>query len=170
MTSTTTAHTVGPHEGERADLPGLLNRYVLHGEETQGRFALIEHTIPPRTLAAPTHTHEHEDEYSFVLSGRMGAQIGDEVVEAGPGELVRKPRGVPHAFWNPGDEETRLLELISPAGFEQYFADLAPLLAAGEQPDVAALAALQARYGLTMDFTTVEPLMREHRLGAWSAE
>ncbi len=88
----------------------------------------MPHTIPPRVFAAPVHTHRNEDEYSYVLSGRMGAIVGDEVVEAGPGELVVKPRGVPHAFWNAGDEEVRLLELISPGGFDRYFADLAPLV------------------------------------------
>jgi mannose-6-phosphate isomerase-like protein (cupin superfamily) len=154
-----------PDEGERADLPGLGNRFLMRGGETEGRFALIEHTIPPRTLAAPMHVHRNEDEFSFVLAGRMGAQIGDEVVEAGPGELVRKPRGIPHAFWNPGDEETRLLELISPAGFEQYFADLAPVLAAEGGPDFAALAAIQARYSLEMDFDSIGRLTAEHGLG-----
>src|SRR5881392_491603 len=112
----------------RADLPGLKNRYLIESSDTGGRFALIEHTIPPRTLAAPMHTHEREDEYSFVLSGRMGAQIGDRVVEAGPGELVFKPRGIWHAFWSASDEETHLLELISPGDFAGYFDELAPLL------------------------------------------
>jgi len=155
-----------PDESERADLPGLGNRFLMRGGETEGRFALIEHRIPPRTLAAPMHVHRNEDEFSFVLAGRMGAQIGDEVVEAGPGELVRKPRGIPHAFWNPGDEETRLLEIISPAGFEQYFADLAPVLAAEGEPDFAALAAIQARYSLEMDFESIGRLTAEHRLGS----
>jgi hypothetical protein len=112
------------------------------------------------------HAHEREDEYSFVLAGRIGAQIGDEVVEAGPGELVLKPRGVPHAFWNPGDEEARLLEIISPAGFEQYFADLAPELSAEGGPDFEALAAIQARYALTMDFESIESLTKQHGLQA----
>ena len=94
---------VRAEEGKRADFPQLGNRYVLRGDSSDGRFALIEHTIPPRALAAPMHMHEREDEYSFVLAGRLGAQIGDEVVEAGPGELVVKPRGIPHAYWNPAD-------------------------------------------------------------------
>jgi len=154
----------GPGAGERADFPGLGSRHLLKGGDTGGRFALIEHTIPARTLAAPMHTHEHEDEYSLVVSGRVGAQVGDEVVEGGPGDLIRKPRGVPHAFWNPGDEEARLLEMISPAGFEEYFADMAPLLAAAGPRDTEALAAVQARYGLTMDFTSIEGLVRGHGL------
>jgi mannose-6-phosphate isomerase-like protein (cupin superfamily) len=153
-------------EGERADFPRLGNRYVLRGDGSEGRFALIEHTIPPRALAAPIHTHERENEYSFVLAGRLGAQIGDEVVEAGPGELVVKPRGLPHAFWNPGDEETRVLEIISPAGFEHYFAELAPELARQGEPDVQALAEIRTRYGLTMDTASRERLIKEHGLEA----
>ena len=88
---------------DTADFPRLGNRYLLRGEDTGGHFALLEHTIPPRALAAPMHTHEREDEYSLVLEGRVGAQIGDDVVVAEPGQLIRKPRGIPHAFWNAGD-------------------------------------------------------------------
>ena len=157
-------HTIGAAEGERADFPRLGNRYVLQDDEAGRRFALIEHTIPPRTLAAPLHTHENEDEFSFVLAGRMGAQIGEETLEAGPGDLVRKPRGIAHAFWNPGDEETRVLEIISPAGFEQYFADLAPILASGGEPDFAALAAIRERYRLSMDLESIGTLTARHRL------
>jgi mannose-6-phosphate isomerase-like protein (cupin superfamily) len=149
---------------ERADFLGLGTRYLVRGDQTEGRFALIEHTIPPRALAAPVHTHQHEDEYSYVLSGRMGALVGEDEIEAGPGELVAKPRGVPHAFWNAGDEPVRLLELISPGGFDQYFADLAPILNAPGEPDFAALAAIQARYELTMDMDSIGPLVERHRL------
>ena len=159
-------HKIRREDGERADFPQMRNRYVLDGDGSDGRFALIEHTIPPRTLAAPLHTHEHEDEYSFVLTGRLGVQIGDDVVEGGPGELVVKPRGVPHAFWNPGDEETRVLEIISPAGFEQYFADLAPELVRRGEPDLEARAAIRARYGLTMDIESTGSLKEQHRLEA----
>lgn len=110
------------------------------------------------------HTHERDDEYSLVLAGRVGAQVGEEVVDAGPGDLVRKPRGVPHAFWNAGDEEARLLEIISPAGFETFFAEASPLLSTDGPPDLAALAAIQARHGLTMDFASIESLLAEHGL------
>ena len=117
-----------------------------------GEFSLVEHPIAPRTLAAPMHVHEHEDEYSYVLEGEVGVQIGDEVRYARPGDLVVKPRGIPHAFWNRTDEPARLLEIISPGGFERYFAELAPLLPPQvAPPDFAALGALQARYGLQMD-------------------
>jgi Mannose-6-phosphate isomerase len=147
-----------------ADLPGLKNRYLIDSADTDGRFALIEHTIPPRALAAPMHTHQHEDEYSYVLSGRMGAQIGDDVVEAGPGELVVKPRGIPHAFWNAGGEETVLLELISPGAFAEYFAELAPVLSAEGPLDFEKLGEIQQRYALTMDFESIGRLMEQHGL------
>jgi mannose-6-phosphate isomerase-like protein (cupin superfamily) len=143
---------IAPNEGETVELGGFGVRYMAAGEG----FSLVEHPIAPRTLAAPMHVHEHEDEYSYVLEGEVGVQIGDEVLYARPGDLVVKPRGIPHAFWNRTDEPARLLEIISPAGFERYFAELAPLLPPQrEAPDFEALAALQARYGLTMDMDTV---------------
>jgi mannose-6-phosphate isomerase-like protein (cupin superfamily) len=69
---------VSSTEGDRADFPRLGTRNMIRGEATDGRFALVEHEIPPRALAAPTHMHQHEDEYSFVLEGRVGVQIGDD--------------------------------------------------------------------------------------------
>ena len=155
---------VGPSDGAMVRFPGLGTRHLIRSEDTEGRFALVEHDIPPRTLAAPVHTHQHEDEYSWVISGRVGVQIGDETLEARPGELVFKPRGIPHAFWNAGDEEARLLELISPGGFEHYFKELEPLLAPGKPRDFEALGAVQARYDLSMDPQSVESLMKEHGL------
>ena len=73
-------------DGDRADFPRLLNRYIIRSDATGGRFALIEHEILPRALAAPVHTHQHEDEYSFVLEGRVGVRIGDEEGIAEPGD------------------------------------------------------------------------------------
>jgi Cupin domain len=99
-----------------------------------------------------------------VLEGRVGAQIGDEVIEAGPGEVIRKPRGIPHAFWNAGDAPARLIEMVSPAGFEAYFAEMAPILNVDGPPDVEALGAVQARYGLSMDHTSIGRLAAEHGL------
>ena len=73
-----------------------------------------------RALAAPLHRHAREDEYSYILEGSMGALLGDEDLVAGPGDLVFKPRNQWHTFWNAGDEPARILEIISPAGFEKY--------------------------------------------------
>jgi quercetin dioxygenase-like cupin family protein len=154
---------LGPEEGELVHLLALGVRFMIDGETTGGAFSLVEHPLPPRALGAPLHTHRNEDEYSYVLEGRVGVQLGDDVLEAGPGELVFKPRGVPHAFWNAGDEPARLLELVSPAGFERYFRELAPLLAAPER-DEAAIADVVARYELDIDFDTIPALAERHGL------
>jgi len=158
-----TGSVLGPTEGELVNLYDLGVRFMLDGEETGGRFSLVEHPLPPRALGAPLHTHRNEDEYSFVLAGRIGVQLGDDVLEAGAGDLVFKPRGVPHAFWNAGDEPARLLELISPAGFENYFREMAPLLGAGER-DEAAIADILGRYALDLDFATIPTLAERHGL------
>ena len=85
------------------------------------------------------------------------------VLEAGPGDLLCKPRGVPHAFWNAGDAPARLLELISPAGFENYFRALALLLAAPERDEVA-IGEVVARFQLDIDFGTIPVLTERHGL------
>jgi mannose-6-phosphate isomerase-like protein (cupin superfamily) len=115
---------IGPHDGRSGSLGSIGVRFMIPGDDTEGGFSLVEHPMPPRRLAAPLHRHNREDEYSFVITGRMGALLGDEVVEAGPGDLVYKPRGQWHTFWNAGDEECRILEIIAPAGFENFFEEL----------------------------------------------
>ena len=106
---------LSPEEGEPVWLRRLGIRFMI-GEETQGNFALVEYLIGARALAAPMHTHEREEEYTYVLEGEVGVQIGEEVLVARPGDLVFKPGGVPHAFWNAADEPARALEMISPCG------------------------------------------------------
>jgi quercetin dioxygenase-like cupin family protein len=82
---------VGPDDGKVVDLGSLGVRFMVRSEESGGGFALVEHPIPPRTLATPLHRHANEDEYSYVLEGRMGAQLGDDVVFAEAATLVFKP-------------------------------------------------------------------------------
>ena len=131
-----------------------------------GDFSVVEHPIAPRTLAGPSHVHRNEDEYSYVLEGEVGFEVGEESFSAGPGQLVAKPRGIWHAFWNAGDAPARVLELISPAGFERYFGELAQLIPpVRPERDLVGLAELQARYGLEMDFSSIERLSREYGLG-----
>src|SRR5438067_13582495 len=114
---------VGPSHGDEGFLGSIGVRFLIDGIEAGNRFSLVEHPMSPRAPAAPLHLHTREDEYSFVLEGRMGALLGDDVVEAGPGDLVFKPRNQWHTFWNAGDEPCRILEIISPAGFELFFAE-----------------------------------------------
>jgi quercetin dioxygenase-like cupin family protein len=127
-------------------------------------FSLVEHPLAARALGAPVHTHRHEDEYSYVLEGRIGVELGGETFEASAGDLVLKPRGVPHAFWNPTDEPARILELIVPGGFERYFAELGQILGQPGPPDLAALGAVAARYGLDLEPESIGRLATAHGL------
>src|SRR5918995_1508697 len=157
---------LSPEEGEPVWLRKLGIRFMIGGEETQGNFALAEYLIGARALAAPMHTHEHEEEYTCVLEGEVGVQIGEEVLVAQPGDLVFKPRGVPHAFWNASDEPARALEIIYPAGFERYFAELAPLLPPANQSplDEEAVGAVREKYGLEMDMGSIPVLAERYNL------
>jgi oxalate decarboxylase/phosphoglucose isomerase-like protein (cupin superfamily) len=107
------------------------------------------------------HTHEREDEYSYVLSGRLSAQIGDTVLHADAGQVIAKPRGIPHAFWNAGSETVRFLELITPGGFEEYFFELAAPLNAR---DLGAMGAIRTSYSLTVRPETVPELLERYSL------
>ena len=109
------------------------------------------------------HRHSREDEYSYVLEGRVGALLGDEVAIGGPGDLIFKPRDQWHTFWNAGDEPARLLEIISPAGFEQYFAELVEL-GGSTRAAPQDLAALGARYGLEVEPQSIPGLVERFEL------
>jgi mannose-6-phosphate isomerase-like protein (cupin superfamily) len=154
---------LGPDEGDTMNTATLGVRFMIDGDRSGGGFSLVEHPIVPRGLAAPRHRHRNEDEYSFVLEGRMGAELGGEVLEAGVGDLVFKPRGEWHSFWNAGDEQCRVLEIISPAGFEGYFRELGEILAS-PPPDPERMAQLWGKYELDMDMASVPELVERHRL------
>jgi mannose-6-phosphate isomerase-like protein (cupin superfamily) len=154
---------IGPGDALEGFLGSIGVRFLIDGTEAGERFSLVEHPMSPRALAAPLHLHTREDEYSFVLQGRMGALLGDDVVEAGPGDLVHKPRDQWHTFWNAGDEPCRILEIISPAGFEHFFRELSDLGGAmAADPDE--FARLRERYGLDMRPESVPELVQRFGL------
>jgi mannose-6-phosphate isomerase-like protein (cupin superfamily) len=159
----TAAKVVGPQDGKAGTLGTIGVRFMIDGFEAGERFSLVEHPMPPRALAAPLHRHNREDEYSFVLEGRMGALLGDEVLEAGPGDLVHKPRDQWHTFWNAGDEPCRILEIISPAGFEKFFDEVVDMGGVGAA-DPEAFGALCARYALDIKPETVPELVQRFGL------
>ncbi len=157
------AKIVGPRDGKAGSLGSIGVRFMIDGEEAGSRFSLVEHPMPPRVLAAPLHRHSREDEYSYVVQGRVGALLGDEVVYANPGDLVFKPRNQWHTFWNAGDEPASLLELISPAGFERFFSELVDLRGVTKiEPEK--FAELCARYGLEMKPESIQGLVERFNL------
>jgi mannose-6-phosphate isomerase-like protein (cupin superfamily) len=159
-----TTRVVGPTDGKAGSLGSIGVRFMVDGDESGGGFSLVEHPMPPRALAAPLHRHSREDEYSFVLEGRVGALLGDDIVYGEPGDLIFKPRDQWHTFWNAGDQPARILEIISPAGFERFFEELVDMPEQPGPPDPEALAAVAARYGLEFDFARIPALLEEHGL------
>jgi Cupin domain len=103
---------------------------------------------------APRHTRE--DEYSYVLEGRLGAQLGDNVVYAEAGDLAFELRDQWHTFWSAGDGPCRILEIISSAGFEHYFDELGAGVGSPEE--------YQARYSTQVDLDRTRRLCEQHGL------
>lgn len=153
---------LGPDDGDiLGDAESVLDRFMVEGDRTGGRFALIEHRLAPHALAAPLHFHTNEDEYSFVLEGRVGAYLGGSELVAEVGDLVAKPRGQWHTFWNAGEAPARVLEIISPGGLERLFRllDTSPDLY-----DPQRLIPLAETYGAKVDFDGTSPIVERHGL------
>ena len=145
--------TIRPDEGDSFDFGGLGVHWKVAGAISNGRFAVVHHPIAPHALAAPLHFHHNEDEYSFVLNGSLGALLGEDVITAQTGTWVFKPRGQWHTFWNPGDTPCEIIEIISPAGFENYFREVAAAWG-----DVEGFQRINEKYKLEMDFDSVPEL------------
>jgi quercetin dioxygenase-like cupin family protein len=149
-------------EGEvLGDPAGVRDRFMVDGDEAGGRFALVQHLFAPRALAAPLHRHHLEDEYTYVVSGRIGAVLGEDEVVASPGDMVVKPRNQWHTFWNAGDEPASVLELISPAGLERFFRWLGNL---SELPTAEQLAEMAAPYRCDADPDGTRRIVERHGL------
>jgi quercetin dioxygenase-like cupin family protein len=158
MKTVTGARVLGPRDGDSGFLGSIGVRFMIGGAESGGGFSLVEHPMAPRALAAPLHRHKREDEYSFVLEGEVGALLGEEVRIGKPGDLIFKPRNQWHTFWNAGDSPARILEIISPAGFEEFFRELSDLGGVTKvEPET--LGALCGRYELEMDPGSVPDLV-----------
>lgn len=161
--TTSSVRIVGPRDGKAGSLGGFGVRFMIDGAESGGGVALVEHPMDPRALAGPMHRHSREDEYSYVLEGRVGADLGGEIVYGKPGDLIFKPRGQWHTFWNAGDEPARILEIISPAGFEKFFDQITDLAATGRL-DPPTMVSLAAEYGAEVDFESLPGLVAKHNL------
>ena len=109
-----------------APLPGPFQVQVqVRSEHTNGVLAVIGETLAPRILI-PNHVHRN-DVWVRVESGEIGVLVGDEVRTARAGQWALKPRDVEHAMWNPTDEPARIIEVLTPAGSERWFEELAAL-------------------------------------------
>jgi quercetin dioxygenase-like cupin family protein len=103
--------------------PGSRMRFLITGEETGGAFFLSEICVPPGG-GPPPHIHRREDESFHLLEGSLTIQIGGDTLIASPGDFVFLPRCVVHSFKNNGDVTAKALVTITPAGLENFFAEV----------------------------------------------
>lgn len=149
-----TPTVIPPGDGNPFLFGEVGGRFKIGDAATDGRFSVAQLPgIPPRTLAAPLHRHHNEDEYTYVLDGTLGTMAGDEVVIAEPGTWLVKPRGQWHTFWNAGDTPCHMIEIVSPAGFEAYFEEVA-----AAEGDLERLARINEQYAIDMDFESIPTL------------
>jgi len=137
-----------PGQGKEASLGTIGVVFKLFGEQTNGLVSIVEHPFPVGACVPP-HLHTKEDEYSIVTEGEIGFRSGDREVVLGAGGYITKPRGEVHAMWNAGKVPARMIEVISPAGFEHFFWHVGEAVAGGP-PDPDALAALAREHGLEL--------------------
>lgn len=138
---------VQPGEGRSGGLaPGVGVVFKLDGADTGGQLSIVEHPFAVGALVPP-HIHTREDEFSIVLEGQIGFRSNDQEVVLAAGGYIVKPRGEVHAMWNAGSTPARMIEVISPPGFESFFRDLVDLTDRGA-PAREAVAELGHQYGL----------------------
>ena len=147
MEAAATLTAVQPGEGAAGGLaPGIGVVFKISSDATGGALSIVEHPFDVGALVPP-HVHTREDEISIVLEGEIGFRSNNEEVVLAPGGYIVKPRGEVHAMWNAGRTPARMIEVITPGGFERFFGDLTKLTAVG-RPDPDEVAALAGRYGL----------------------
>jgi quercetin dioxygenase-like cupin family protein len=149
----------GDEESVSVDALGI--RYLQTSEDTGGHMTVLEIPCAPRSVVAPIHTHTLEDEYQVILEGEFGFELGGEVIQAKPGDMIVQERGVPMAIWNPSDRPGRLLVMVCPGGYEHYLEEVTPHIVAG---NLQAMPPLWERYGLTTDPSSIPRLIKEHGL------
>ncbi|MEV5838789.1 cupin domain-containing protein [Nocardia sp. NPDC052112] len=155
-TGATDVRVVPPGGGDIVHIPGFGAVFKLYSRDNGGEVAILEHPFEVGFITAP-HRHTHEDEHSIVLEGEIGFRSDDDEVVLEPGGYITKPRGQMHAMWNAGSVPGRIVEVITPGGFETYFRELAELLAAHDSPEADGpamhespeFAELAKKYGLT---------------------
>jgi quercetin dioxygenase-like cupin family protein len=138
-------------EGSALWYLGTLLKVKATGRETNGKYSLVEE-LCPRDFGTPWHVHRREDESFLIIDGEATFFVGDGVIEARAGSFVFLPQGIPHAFRIESDS-AHLFNLITPAGFEDFYLDLSeparelvmppPL---EDPPDFQAIAPAAAKY------------------------
>ncbi len=162
-TSAARLTVVQPGGPDEPRVPGFTATTRLSPAQT-GSISIVEHVFSVGALVPP-HRHTREDEISYVVEGEIGFRSDGRELSLGAGGYIVKPRGELHSMWNAGSVPARMIEIISPAGFEEYFAELAAAGAAkGGRPDPSISGPIAERYGLSFDMTEVPDLVARHDL------
>lgn len=131
-------------EAKSVSLRGTRIAYLITGEDSQN-CSLLEFSVEPG-CGSGVHHHSNFEEIFYVLEGEMRFQKGDQSVSAGAGTVVFVPQGCPHGFTNEGAQVARMLMMTLPAGYEQYFAKVAEIVAKEGPLDVAGIGELRREY------------------------
>jgi quercetin dioxygenase-like cupin family protein len=115
------------------------------GEETFGRFSVVEEISPPGSVVPP-HFHHRTDEIIYVLEGAYQFRIGEKNITAKQGDLLVIPRGTTHSFGNSSGASSKMLAIITPSGFENFFAEIDKL----EAPEMAEIIELGKKNDLEL--------------------
>jgi mannose-6-phosphate isomerase-like protein (cupin superfamily) len=129
-------YVLGPDHGQAWWFLGNLVTVKAAAAQTRGRLTAVEFLNPPR-FAPPLHRHLEEDEFFYVLSGTARFSCDGADFAAGPGDFVMLPVGLPHTFLVGPDEPLHVLQLTTPAGFEDYVAAVGQPAAERRLPDPA---------------------------------
>ena len=129
---------VAPDDGR--PLPSF-GQVKISGQDTGGAFEVIE--FLGNKASPPPHIHRQREECIHVLDGQFTFTLGHEEIEAAPGSWVFVPRGTRHGFT--ASPDARALILVTPAGLEDFFAELGQGLAAGT-PTHELRASLRGRF------------------------
>jgi quercetin dioxygenase-like cupin family protein len=143
-----------PGDGRTIGVVGDVYRCLATGDETDGKYALIEALVPPGG-GPPPHIHSREEEAFYILKGEITFSVGEERFIAGPGTFANMPIGSQHSFKNETKQPAKMLITLAPAGLERMFFEIGRPVAAGAtsaplptKEDIEKLLAVAPKYGI----------------------
>ncbi len=137
---------IGPGEGKMIPVPGHKITHKVSGEDTDGRYLLME--VELNGDGPPQHIHKNEDEAFYVLEGEVRFLLGEHTSIAKAGTFVRIPRGTRHAFCRVEKKNAKLLAMFTPAGIEKFFDEAVDLDVTDTEAYVAKGKALAKKYNM----------------------
>jgi quercetin dioxygenase-like cupin family protein len=142
-----------PNEGRTVAVVGDVYRFLATGEETDGKYAMLEVIVPPGG-GPPPHIHSREEESFLILEGEITFIVGDKQIVAMAGSFANMPVGSLHTFKNTSDKTARMIVSVAPAGLEQMFLAVGVPVNLGDTPpppskaEIEKLLTVAPQYGI----------------------